>query len=88
MMFNMKEIDNEEEEKDFFTKVLILAIYNKRADVTIENLITELDANGAIVRNESEEILKKLEENKFFVNGKFTSAGKIQVEEAQKFFQR
>jgi hypothetical protein len=81
----MKEINNE---KDLLTKVLILAIYNKPEKVTIEDILTELDATGAIMKNESKEILEKLAENKLFINGEFTSAGKMQVEKAQKFFQR
>ena len=81
----MKEVDDE---KDLLTKVLILALYNKAENVTIEDVLTELDTIGAIMKNESKEILEKLAEDKIFINGEFTSTGKMQVEEIQKFFQR
>ena len=81
----MKEVDYE---RELLIKVLILALYNKAANVTIEDVLTELDTIGAIMKNESKEILEKLAEDKIFINGEFTSIGKMQVEKVQKFFQK
>jgi hypothetical protein len=75
------------EDSEFLMKVLLLALYNKGENSSIQDVLVELDAVNAIKMNDSKQLLKEIKSKKLFVDGKFTELGTAQVAEAQKFFE-
>jgi len=75
------------EDSDFLKKVLLLALFNRDENVSIQDVIAELDATQAITMVESKQLLKEIKEANLLVDGKFTALGEEKVGEAQKFFE-
>jgi hypothetical protein len=75
------------EDSEFLKKVLLLALFNRDNDTSIQEVLVELDVVHAISMNDSKELLKEIKTDKLLVEGNFTDLGKSKVDEAQKFFE-
>lgn len=79
-------IDNNSEEI-LLERVLLLALYRKSSDRSINDLLVELAEIGAFKNiKESKNTLKILRDKKLFENGLLTQKGLEQVKEALEFF--
>ena len=75
------------EDSDFLKKVLLLALFNRDENISIQDVIAELDATQAITMAESKKLLKEIKDDGLLLDGKFTDLGNQKVDEAQKFFE-
>jgi hypothetical protein len=76
------------EDRELLTRVLLLALYNKKEEDTIQDVLVELDGLQAISLDESKALLKEIKRDSLFVEGSFTPIGLERVKEAQNFFQQ
>jgi len=83
---NHGEIDNNSEEI-LLERVLLLALYRKSSNNSINDMLVELAEIGAFKNiKEAKQTLKNLRDKKLIENGLLTQQGLEQVQEALKFF--
>jgi hypothetical protein len=75
------------EEEKLLSSVLILSIYKKHANSTLEEVLNELDEVGSIKHHESKLLLEKLQkENLLTSSNELTFLGITKAKEAENEF--
>jgi hypothetical protein len=73
-------------ENELLRNLLLLSIYKREENISINEIIAQLDESGAMDIKEGKSILKQLRNEKLFSDGELTPIGVVEAKKAEEFF--
>jgi len=71
---------------DINEKVLLLGIYKKEEDETLNDIVIKLEANGLFSLKEGKKLLKDLKKQEYIVDSALSLKGEMFAKEVEKEF--